>query len=262
MTAIWLHSLALTIALQVITAGASIGRVSTSDYIVSLGCNALALGAVTADFAIKYFVTGRADDLTAQIVFTHRADDLTGLLIFAVLTLRTLLILCIGSLDRTLVARRITCAVTIVICGACTIAAQDIGVYPFRLVTLLPVIGISLACLGEASDNAVFRRQSILALGGILAVFAFATSAWGLLFKNLISDAGASAYNMIKYRDPPPWAPFSRGQPMPDERQGSAELVAEPPPSCSVDLRQEQPTDGPLDRLGKLDPITAGAREC
>ena len=30
---------------------------------------------------------------------------------------------------------------------------------------------------------------------------------------NLFSDAGVSAYNMVRYRDPPPWAPFSRGQP-------------------------------------------------
>jgi hypothetical protein len=46
-----------------------------------------------------------------------------------------------------------------------------------------------------------------------MAVFAFATTALGLMFKNLVSDAGASAYSMVKYRDPPPWAPFSRGQP-------------------------------------------------
>ena len=42
----WLPSLALTISLQLVTAGASVGRVSTSNYIVSRGCNALALGAV------------------------------------------------------------------------------------------------------------------------------------------------------------------------------------------------------------------------
>jgi hypothetical protein len=74
-----------------------------------------------------------------------------------------------------------------------------------------------------------------------LAVFTFETSAWGLLFKNLFSDAGASAYNMIRYRDPPPWVPFSRGQPVPNdlvagERQESKELLAEPPLSRSADL--------------------------
>jgi hypothetical protein len=71
-----------------------------------------------------------------QIVFTHRADDLTGFLVFTVLTLRTILILCIGSLDRSLLARRITCAVAFTVCLACTIAAQDIGVYPFRALAL------------------------------------------------------------------------------------------------------------------------------
>jgi hypothetical protein len=239
--AAWLSSLTLTIALQVVTAGASIGRVSTSNYIVARGCTTLALGAVAADFAVKFFWTGRADNLTEQIVFLHRADDLTGLLVFAVLTLRTLLILCIGSLDRSPLARRITCAVVFVICVACTIAAQNIGVYPFRLVALLPVLAIGFGCLGEAIHNTVVRRRCILALGCIMAVFAFETSAWGLLFKNLFSDAGASAYNMVKYRDPPPWAPFSRGQPVRNDvvagqRQGSTELLAEPPLSRSAGL--------------------------
>jgi hypothetical protein len=144
-------------------------------------------------------------------VFIHRADDLTGLLVFAVLTLRTLLILCVGSLDRSM-PRRMMCAVVFAICAACTITAQYIGVYPFRLVALLPVLAIGFGCLGEASRDTVMRRRCVLALGCIMGVFAFETSAWGLLFKNLFSDAGASAYNMVKYRDPPPWAPFSRGQ--------------------------------------------------
>jgi hypothetical protein len=70
--------LVLSIALQLVTAGASIGRVSTSNCIVSRGCNALALGAVAVDFAVNYFSTGRTDDLTAQLVFTYRADDWPG----------------------------------------------------------------------------------------------------------------------------------------------------------------------------------------
>jgi len=72
LTAVWLPPWALIIALQAVTAGASIGRLTTSYYIVSRAYNALALGAVAADFAIKYFVTGRGDDLTSGIVFTHR----------------------------------------------------------------------------------------------------------------------------------------------------------------------------------------------
>jgi hypothetical protein len=123
------------------------------------------------------------------------------------------LILWIASLDRSLLARRITCAVAFAICVVCTIAAQIIGVYAFRMVALLPVIGIGIGCLGESSNDMIMRRRCILALGCIMAVFAFDTAAWGLMFKNVISDAGASVYSMIKYRDPPPWATFSRGQP-------------------------------------------------
>src|ERR1700674_5848496 len=95
-------ALALTFVFQLAAAAASIGRVRTSNYIVSRSFNALALAAVAADFAVKYFVTGRGDYHTTQVVFTHRADDLSGLLVFAVLTLRTLLILCMGSLDGSL----------------------------------------------------------------------------------------------------------------------------------------------------------------
>lgn len=244
MTAAWLSPWALIIALQFVTAGASIGRVITPNYILARGCSAVALGAIAADFAVKYFWTGRADDLTEQIVFLHRADDLTGFLVFAVLTLRTLLILSVRSFDRSL-PRRITCAVVFAICLACTIAAQNIGVYPFRLVALLPVVAIGFGCLGEAIHDTVVRRRCVLTLGCIMGVFAFETSAWGLLFKNLFSDAGVSAYNMVKYRDPPPWAPFSRGQPVRNDAvtgnvQGSAELLAEPPLSRSAGL------DGPL----------------
>jgi len=205
--------LALTVGFQLTSAVASIGRVRTSNYIYSRSFNALALGAVAADFAIKYFVTGRGDDLTMQIVFTHRADDLTGFLVFTLLTLRTILILCIGSLDRSLLARRITCAVAFTVCLACTIAAQDIGVYPFRALALLPVIGIGIGCIGEASNEMVTRRRCILAMGCVMTIFAYESAAWGLMFKNLFSDAGASVYSMVKYRDPPLWAPFSRGQP-------------------------------------------------
>jgi hypothetical protein len=70
--------LVLSIALQLVTVGASIGRVSISNCIVSRGCNALALGAVAVGFAVNYFSTGRTDDLAAQLVFTYRADDCPG----------------------------------------------------------------------------------------------------------------------------------------------------------------------------------------
>ena len=163
MTSVWFSPWVLIIGLQLVTVGASIGRVITPNYILARGYSAVALGAIAADFAVKYFLTGRADQLTSGIVFTHRADDLTGLLVFAVLTLRTLLILCVGSLDRSL-PRRITCAVVFAICLVCTIAAQYVGVYPFRLVALLPVLAIGFGCFGEAIHDTVVRRRCVLAL--------------------------------------------------------------------------------------------------
>ena len=220
MTAVWLPPWALIMALQAVTAGASIGRLTTSYYIVSRAYNALALGAVAADFAIKYFVTGRGDDLTSGIVFTHRADDLTGLLVFSVLALRTLLILCIGSLDRSLLARRITCAVTFAACVACTIVAQYIGIYPFRLVALLPAIGIGFGCLGEASYDGVVRRRCILALGCILAGFAFETSAWGADVQELAFRRGFQRIQHAQIPRPATLGAIFAGAVGPERRNG------------------------------------------
>jgi hypothetical protein len=36
-----------------------------------------------------------------------------------------------------------------------------------------------------------------------MTLFAISTGAWGLVFKNTISDVGASIWSMIKSRDPP-----------------------------------------------------------
>jgi hypothetical protein len=51
MAVVWLSPLALIIVLQLITAGASIGRVTTPNYILARGYSAVALGAIAADFA-------------------------------------------------------------------------------------------------------------------------------------------------------------------------------------------------------------------
>ena len=64
-------------------------------------------------------------------------------------------------------------------------------------------VGIGLGCLGEASNAMVVRRRCVLAMGCIMTLFAISTGAWGLLFKNTISDVGASIWSMIKFRDPP-----------------------------------------------------------
>jgi hypothetical protein len=39
-------------------------------------------------------------------------------------------------------------------------------------------------------------------MGCVMAGFGLATEAWGLVFKNLVSDVGATIYSMNKYGDP------------------------------------------------------------
>ena len=57
------------ILFQATSAMASVGRMKTSSHIVSRRFNALALGAVAADFVVKYAHTGRADFLLGLMVF-------------------------------------------------------------------------------------------------------------------------------------------------------------------------------------------------
>ena len=49
-----------SLTFQLISAAASVGRVMTRDYVVSRSFNALALGAVAADFAVRYAFYGPA----------------------------------------------------------------------------------------------------------------------------------------------------------------------------------------------------------
>ena len=76
----------ITPAFQLLSAVASVGRVRTKSYVISRRFNALALGAVAADFAIKYLCT-------------ERADHLVGLVVFTILTARTLLLLCFETIE-------------------------------------------------------------------------------------------------------------------------------------------------------------------
>lgn len=96
--------------LQLTSAVASIGRVKTSSHITSRRFNALALGAVAADFAIKYSYTGRADFLVG-LAYGVRGPDGTD------------------APDLWLL--------------------QEIEE---NTLTLLPLMGVRLGCLGEASD--------------------------------------------------------------------------------------------------------------
>jgi hypothetical protein len=180
----------LQILFQLTSAVASIGRVNTSSYTVSRQFNAIALGAVAADFTEKFLRTGRP-------------DDLVGLTLFTVLTVRTLLILGFSGIEGNTFRRRIACAAAFCVCTVTSIAAQLWLGRGIGAMTLLPLAGIGLGCLGEASNNMVIRRRCVLGMGCVMAVFGLATEAWGLVFKNLVSDAGATVYSMNKYQDWP-----------------------------------------------------------
>ena len=150
----------------------------------------MALGAVAADFAIKYLCT-------------ERADHLVGLVVFTILTARTLLLLCFETIEAEVFRRRLTCAAAFFACAVASVASELAPTGSLALVTLLPIVGIGLGCLGEASNAMVVRRRCVLAMGCIMSLFAISTGAWGLVFKNTISDIGASIWSMIKLRDPP-----------------------------------------------------------
>ena len=175
---------------QLTSAVASIGRVKTSSYVVSRRFNAIALGAVAADFAAKYAHTGRA-------------DFLVGLIVFVVLTVRTLLILGFGKIEENTFRRRVACAIAFLVCAFASVAGQFWVSGPIRPITLLPLIGVGLGCLGEASNDMIVRRRCVLAMGCVMAAFGLSTAAWGLVFKNIVSDVSATVYAMIRYRDLP-----------------------------------------------------------
>jgi hypothetical protein len=148
------------------------------------------LGAVAADFAIKYLCT-------------ERADHLVGLVVFTILTARTLLLLSFETIEAEVFRRRFTCAVAFFACAVASVTSELVATGSLALVTLLPLVGIGLGCLGEASNAMVVRRRCVLAMGCIMALFAISTGTWGLVFKNTISDVWASIWSMIKSRDPP-----------------------------------------------------------
>jgi hypothetical protein len=99
------------ILFQLTSAAASIGRVNTTNHTVSRQFNAIALGAVAADFIEKFLRTGRP-------------DDLVGLTLFTVLTSRTLLILSFSRIEGNAFRRRVACAIVFFICTVTAIAGQ------------------------------------------------------------------------------------------------------------------------------------------
>ncbi len=182
------QALVISVSLQLTSAVASVGRVKTTSHVASRRFNALALGAVAADFAVRYLYTGRV-------------DLLVGLAVFSVLTARTLLLLGFSKIEGNTFRRRVACVTAFLICTAASVAGQLYVGGALRPMALLPLVGIGLGCLGEASNHMVVRRRYILGMGCIMAIFGVATGARGLLFKNAVSDVGATAYAMIKYRD-------------------------------------------------------------
>jgi hypothetical protein len=123
--------------------------------------------------------------------------------VFVVLTVRTLLILGFRKIEKNTFRRRVACAVAFLVCAVASIAGQFYLGEPIEPLILLPLVGVGLGCLGEASNNMIVRRRCVLALGCVMAAFGLATEAWGLVFKNLVSDVGATIYSMNRYRDPP-----------------------------------------------------------
>jgi hypothetical protein len=184
------QAFAISAAFQLTSAIASICRVKTASHVISRRFNALALGTVAADFAVKYLCTGGV-------------DFLVGLIIFAVLTSRTLLILGFSKIEGSMFRRRVACATAFLVCAIASVAGQLYVSGTLRPITFLALVGIGLGCLGEASNHMVVRRRCILGMGCIMFSFGVSTSAWGLVFKNAVSDVGATVYAMIKYRDPP-----------------------------------------------------------
>jgi hypothetical protein len=178
------------ILFQLTSAAASIGRVNTASYTVSRQFNAIALGAVAADFTEKFLHTGRP-------------NDLVGLTLFTVLTGRTLLILGFSRIEGNTFRRRIACAVAFFVCTVTSITGQLYFGHGIGPMTVVPLAGIGLGCLGEASNDMTTRRRCVLGMGCVMAAFGLTTEAWGLVFKNLVSDVGATAYSMSKYRDWP-----------------------------------------------------------
>ena len=184
------QALVISAAFQLTSAIASVGRVKTASHVISRRFNALALGTIAADFAVKYLSTGGV-------------DSLVGLIVFVVLTARTLLILGFSRIEGSTFRRRVACATAFLVCATASVAGQLYLSGTLRPVTLLAVAGIGLGCLGEASNQMVMRRRCILVMGCIMAMFGVSTSAWGLVFKNAVSDVGATVYAIIKYRDSP-----------------------------------------------------------
>jgi hypothetical protein len=64
-------------------------------------------------------------------------------------------------------------------------------------------------------------------MGCVMAAFGLATEAWGLVFKNLVSDVGATIFSMNKYGDPPLPTAELRRRGLQDHRAGKMVCLGE-----------------------------------
>ncbi len=208
------------VALQVLAAIASIGRVYTPHRITGRRWNAVALLSIAIDYSI--------DDV-------HIGENIyvTGTLVFWSLSIRTAIILVFNldrpgywrKLSRALIAGMawLSCAVIVILnqyqAGGfdpktvvaieqlltASLEFNDVWYLVQHVIdpTVIALAGLGLGCLGEAMGDMVRTRRCVFAMGVLMAGFAMATHNWGQLFKNLVSDVAATTISAIEFRDPP-----------------------------------------------------------
>ena len=104
-------ALVVSATFQLMSAIASVGRVKTASHDVSRRFNALTLGAVAANFAVRY-------------LHADRVDYLIGSTIFTVLTARTLLMLGFSEIEGNTLRRRVACVIAFLVCAVTSVAGQ------------------------------------------------------------------------------------------------------------------------------------------
>ena len=72
-----------------------------------------------------------------------------------------ILILSFGAIDAEVFRRRFACVVAFLACAIASAASQLYVTGALALITPLPLVGIGLGCLGEASNDRVVRRRCI-----------------------------------------------------------------------------------------------------
>lgn len=157
----------------------------TPDYRTSRALSAAALGTIAGDFGLKFAADPRATHL------------LVGAAMYTIPTARTLAILLVPRLDRDRGPRVALCAAAGVLQLVFAVGADIAATAPVNLLALIPLAVIALAAVGDVSNEMRTRRRFIFVIGCLSGIFAFETSAWGLLAKAAISDVAASVWVML-----------------------------------------------------------------